>query len=245
MNYIMLKFCLTVDCEKFIGFNQENPRWNFIEKIKGKINNFIKKFRYNKNGFYLVYGEIKKQKFPCTFMLVGSLFKPIEKLKFIEYGYHTLNHFPLTLISDEKIEKEVKNIYNAKSITPPLWMVEDIKNPSRVFRILKKQNYQNIVYKGKDDGVKCFHKLDIKKPEKRFEINCVHLSNCFEGHYSQDYINNIKSEILNNLEKDAVYLLSTHDFTHKNIRNLRQIIIFIKKLEEQGKIKNIKLNQAK
>lgn len=241
----MLKFCLTVDCEKFIGFKLGNPRWNFIGKIKGKINSLIKKFRYNERGFDLVYEEIKKQRFPCTFMLVGSLFKPIEKLRFIEYGYHTLNHLPLTLISDDKIEKEVKNIYKAKSITPPLWMVEDIKNPFRVFRILKKQGYQNIVYKGKDNGIECFHKLAIKKPEKRFGINCVYLSNCFEGHYSHEYIKNIKSQILDNLEKDAVYLLSTHDFSHKNIRNLREIIIFIKNLEKQGKIKSIKLNQTK
>lgn len=241
----MLRFCLTIDCERFIGFNQGNPRWGFIEKIKGRINGLIKNLRYNENGFDLVYEEIKKQEFPCTFMLVGRLFKPLKESRFIESGYHTMNHLPLTLISDEKIEEEVKNIHKAKSITPPLWMVEDIKNPSRVFKILKKQGYQNIVYKGKDDGIRCFHKLAIKKPEKRFGINCAHLSNCFEGHYSQSYIENIKSQILNNLEKDVVYLLSTHDFTHKNIRNLRQIIIFIKNLEKQSKIKSIKLNQIK
>src|SRR4030042_4890109 len=128
----MLKFCLTVDCEKFIGFKQGNPRWGFVEKIKGNINNLIKRIRYNEKGFDLFYEEIKKQKFPCAFMLVGGLFNPIKELNFIEWGYHTLNHLPFTLIPDEKIENEVKNIYKAKSITPPLWMVEEDRKSTRL-----------------------------------------------------------------------------------------------------------------
>ena len=35
----MLKVCLVFDCEGFISFKQGNPRWNFYERIKGKINN--------------------------------------------------------------------------------------------------------------------------------------------------------------------------------------------------------------
>tara|TARA_Y100000034_G_C6806357_1_gene362102 strand:- start:249 stop:782 length:534 start_codon:yes stop_codon:yes gene_type:complete len=177
-------------------------------------------------------------------MLVGKLFSPLENLDFIEYGYHTFNHLPLTLISDERIEKEVENIYKVKSITPPLWMVEDIKNPSRVFNILKKQGYQNIVYKGKDDGTKCFHKLSIKNPEKRFGIKCVFLSNYFEGNSFKGHILKLKKQILKNLNQDVVYLLTTHDFTHKNLKNLKTIIYFIRKLEKENKLKNVNLKNA-
>jgi len=240
----MLKFCLTVDCEGFEALKQVSPRWDNINKIKGKINYAIRNIRYNPNGFNLVYNELKKQKFPCTLMLVGKKYKPLEKLSFIEYGYHSLNHLPLTLISNEKLENEVKNIYNVKSFTAPLWMTEDINNPLKVFRALKKNRYKFVVYKGKDDGIRHFHKLSIEKPEIKYGIKLIHLSNCFEGNSSKEHIDNIKIEILNSLNKNAIYLLSTHDFAHKNTRNLEIIISFIKHLEAQGKIKAIKLNQA-
>jgi hypothetical protein len=71
----MLKFCLCVDTEKFISFRQGNPEWNSFEKFKGGINNLIKKFRYNENGFSIVYKTALSQQFPITFMLVGKLFK--------------------------------------------------------------------------------------------------------------------------------------------------------------------------
>tara|TARA_Y100000310_G_scaffold338921_1_gene429957 strand:- start:2296 stop:3018 length:723 start_codon:yes stop_codon:yes gene_type:complete len=240
----MLKFCLTVDCEKFISLKQINPRWNNLDRLKGKINNLIKNLRYNENGFNLIYNEIKNQKFPCTLMLVGKLFRPLEKFEFIEYGYHSFNHIPLTLISNKRIEEEIKNIYNVKSITPPLWMIEDVRNPERVFKILKKHGYKNIVYKGQDKGTGHSHKLSIRKPEKRFGIRCVYLSNCFEGNSSKKHIQEIKKQILNNLDKEVVYLLSTHDFTHKNLKNLKNLIYFIKKLENQRKIKPINLKNV-
>ena len=126
----MLKFCLVVDTEKFISFKQGNPRWNSFERLKGRINGMIKNFRYNESGFDIVYDTILKQKFSTTFMLVGSLFKPIKSPKFIEWGYHTYNHLPLTLVSDETVKEQIKNIYKAESFSPPLWMVEDIGYPA-------------------------------------------------------------------------------------------------------------------
>jgi len=240
----MLKFCLTVDCEKLISFKQGNPRWSFYNRFKGRINSMIKHIRYNEQGFKIFYEEIKKQKFPCTFMLTGKLFNPVEKLSFIEWGYHSYNHLPLTLLSDEKIRREVNNIFQVNSMTPPLWMVEDVKNPKRVFEILKENGYKNIVYKGKDDGIKCMHYFDVKSPEIRSGIKCVHLSNCFEGNFSNHKIKLIKRDILKNLDKEGVYVLSTHDFTHKNTKNLKSIIFFVKELEKEGKLKIINLKDA-
>jgi len=240
----MLKFVLTVDCESTLSLRQTNPRWGLIGKVKGKINFVLSPVRYNKVGFELVYNEIKNQKFPCTLMLVGSLYNPRENLSFIEWGYHTAKHHALTLMSDEEIEKEVYNRFGVESITTPLWMVEDVNNPARVFNILRKNGYKNVVYKGKDDGIKCLHYLAVKKPEKRYGIKCVHLSNCFEGNSSEKHMMKIKKEILSNLDKNAVYLLSTHDFTHRNNKNLRNIINFVKKLEQDKKIKVLKLKDA-
>ena len=112
----MLKFCLTVDCERLIMFKQGNPEYNRFQRMKFFVNNLIKNFRYNKNGFELFYKEIKNNEFPCTFMLTGGLFKPLEDFNFVEWGYHTYNHLPLTLLSNERVEREVENIYDLKII---------------------------------------------------------------------------------------------------------------------------------
>jgi len=240
----MLKFCLTVDCEGLISFKQGNPEWGIWGNFKFCINKSIKNFRYNKNGFWLFYNEIKNKKFPCTFMLVGKLFKPVEYLDFIEWGYHTYNHVPLNLISNENIEKEVRNIYNVQSITTPMWRVEDVENPERIFNILKKSGYENTVYHGRVKKEKTFYKKFVKKPEIRFGIKCVHVSNYFEGNWNKEKINKVKKDILKNINKDAVYLLTTHDFTHRNLRNLKEIIRFVNKLEKIGKIKIVNLGKA-
>lgn len=241
----MLKICLTIDCESYISFKQGNPEWNKYTKFKGKINNLIKNFRYNKNGFWVFYNEIKKQKFPCTFMLVGKIFKPVEDLKFVEWGYHTFDHIPLNLISNENIKKQVKNIYNVKSFTAPMWRVEDIRDPKKIFELLKKQGYKNTVYHGKCYKEKTFYKKQLKNPETRFGIKCFHVSNYFEGNWNKKKINNLKKHILKNLNKEAYYILTTHDFTHKNPKNLRTIINFLKKLHSQGKVEIMTLSGEK
>ena len=38
----MLRFCLVVDCERFLSFKQGNPRWNRFEKFKGKMKTLSK-----------------------------------------------------------------------------------------------------------------------------------------------------------------------------------------------------------
>jgi len=240
----MLKFCLTLDCERFTSFSQGNPGWNNWQRLKGRVNNLIKNFRCNLNGFELVYGEIKRQRFPCTFMLVGRLFKPIDDLEFVEWGYHTKNHLPLTLLSDSVGEGEVENIYSVESITCPMWMVEDRKDPSRIFKILKKNGYENTVYHGPSSGVNCFHELSVRPPEIKSGIKCIHVSNWFEGHWPKWRIENIKRDIIKNLNKDAVYLLSSHDFTHKNLRNLKSIMGFVRNLEREGLVKIVRLKNA-
>ena len=240
----MLRVCIVVDVENFLSLKQGNPRWNSWERFRGKINNLIKNLRYDKKGFDKIYNLIKKEKFPISFMLVGSLFKPREKLEFIDYGYHTLNHFPLTLIDDKKVERETKNIYSSVSFSPPLWMIEDIKNPERIFRVLKKQKYKIIVYRGTDDGLKYNHYDTIKKPEKRQGILCVHKSNDFTGKTSKRKIISIINEVKKNSKKDAVYCITTHDFVHKNLYNFKWLIKSLKRMENQKLIKIINLAQV-
>lgn len=241
----MLKVVLTVDCEKFISFKQGNPRWNKVEKLKGRLNNFLKNFRYNKKGFEIVYNTLVDEKFPATLMIVGNAFKPRKSPKFIEFGYHTLNHLPLTLISDEKLKKEIENKYNLKSITAPMWMIDDKKNPERIFKNLKKEGYTHCVYRGENNGITHFHYNSIKKPVKKNGIICVHVSNFLEGNFSKKKIIEIKKNILKHLNEEKVYLLTTHDFTHRDNTNLLEIVKFLKKLEKEEKIKIMRLKDIK
>ena len=48
---------------------------------------------------------------------------------------------------------------------------------------------------------------------------------------------NLFEEINRNLDKTAIYCLCTHDFTHKNNRNLLMLINFLRKLETNKKLK--------
>lgn len=241
----MLKFCLVIDTERFVSFTQGNPRWGLWGRLKGRINSLLKNYRYNYNGVNVVYNALIKNKFPATLMLVGSLFKPKKDApRFIEWGYHTYAHSPLTLVSDERVKEEVKNSYKVKSFSPPLWMVHDIKNPDRVFKEIQKQGYQKVIYRGIDNGLLHDHHFAVTKPVKKGKLDLIHVSNCFEGNSSHAHMMAVFEDIVKNLDKNAVYCLSTHDFTHKNNTNLLKVINLVKTLEKEGKIKVVNVKDA-
>jgi peptidoglycan/xylan/chitin deacetylase (PgdA/CDA1 family) len=177
-------------------------------------------------------------------MLVGNLFKPIEDLEFVEWGYHTYNHLPLIFLSEKRVLEEVKNRYELKSITAPMWRIEDTKDPSRIFNILKKEGYKNTVFHGVNKGIRSFFHKEVRTPENKFGIKCVHVSNYFEGNWNKKKINEVKRDILKNLDTEGVYLLTTHDFTHKNTNNLKELIYFVRRLEKEKRLNIVKLNEA-
>ena len=240
----MLKVCIVVDVEGFISLKQKNPMWNFLQRIKAKINYLLRNVKYDKNAFPKIYNLIVKYKFPISFMLVGRLFKPISKNHFIDYGYHTLNHKPLIYLSDKEIENEVKNIYNAASFSAPLWMIEEISNPKRIFKALKKEKYKITIYRGRVNGkvpVKGDKVLGIEKPFFRFGLKCVYPS--FLLNNKEDEIKKILDDIMNNRKKGGVYCITTHDFIFKNLKNLEILIRILKKMEKQRLIKIVNLRQ--
>ncbi len=239
----MLKVCVVVDVENFISLEQGNPRWNKFGKIKGKVNRLLRNLRYDKKGFYRVYNLVVKEKFPISFMLVGCLFKPLKKRGFIDYGYHSLNHLPLTLINDEKLKKEIKNIYHSVSFSPPLWMVEDVKSPDRVFTALKKEKYSILVYRGVDDGIKYSHHDAIKSLTNRKGIFCLHKSNDFQGNSSRKKMLSIFREIKENKDKNAIYCITTHDFVHKDLNNFKWLIKVLKKMQKKKMIEIVNMKQ--
>jgi peptidoglycan/xylan/chitin deacetylase (PgdA/CDA1 family) len=237
----MLKVCVVVDVEDFISFKQGNPNWNSWQRFKGKINNLIKYLRYDKNGFERIYKLVVKERFPISFMVVGSIFKPKRKSpKFIDWGYHTLNHKPLTLIRDSELEQEIKNIFGAISFSAPMWMVEDAKNPSRVFKALKKQGYKITIYRGRSNGIKNEHENRISKPITKYGIKCLYTSEWFHGE-TRKKMKTIIKEVMSNSEKDAVYCLTTHDFSNKNLKNFEFLIKKLKEMQDMGMIKIMNL----
>jgi hypothetical protein len=239
----MLKVCVVVDVEDFILFKQGNPSWNLWQKFKGKTNNLIKNIRYDKNGFEKIYELIIKERFPCSFMLVGSLFKPKANApKFIDFGYHTLSHKPLTLISDSELHQEIRNIYNAVSFSAPMWMIEDIENPARIFDALKKQGYKITVYRGINKGINRQHENSISKPITKYGIRCIYTSNWFHGE-KRGKINKILKEVMQNSEKDAIYCITTHDFSNKSMKNFEFLIKKLKEMQSKGMIKLVNLQQ--
>jgi peptidoglycan/xylan/chitin deacetylase (PgdA/CDA1 family) len=241
-NEKMLKVCLVIDVEGFISFKQGNPSWNSAQRFKGIINNIIKDFRYDKNGFEKIYNLIVRERFPASFMLVGSMFKPKKSQKFIDFGYHTLSHKALTLVSDDELHQEIRNIYNATSFSAPMWMIEDAKNPERIFEALKKQGYKIAVYRGINDGINRQHENKINKPVMRYGIKCIYTSNWFHGE-TRKKIREILREIMQNSEKDAVYCITTHDFSNKNLKNLELLIGKLKEMQENRMIKIVNLKE--
>lgn len=239
----MLKVCLVVDVEGFVSLKQTNPMWNFSQRIKAKLNYLIKNLRYNKKGFSNIYNLSKRYKFPMTFMLVGSLFKPLGNEKFIDYGYHTLSHKPLTLISDPELEKEVRNIYKVVSFSPPIGLCHDIKNPERIFKILTKEKYKIIPYRGTMNGVKVASKKvgGIEKPINLFGIKGIYVS-AYLSDNGRNY-KEILADIIKNKKKNAIYLITTHDFVFKKMNNFEQFMKELKILEKQKAIKTITLKQ--
>lgn len=240
----MLKVCVVVDVEGFISLRQANPMWGSWEKIKSKMNYLLRNLRYDKNSYYKMYDLVVKYKFPISFMLVGSSFKPLKKEGFIDFGYHSLNHKPLTLINDKELEKEVKNIFNAVSFSPPIWLIEDVKNPQRIFRALNKESYKITTYRGKVRGIipeaKSIKK-GIFKPIKKYGMKAVYVSNAFSGESITD-IKKILREIKANCKKNAVYCVTTHDFSNKNTKNFEYLI---KELIEMEKNKMIMIKNLR
>jgi len=237
-----LKFCLVIDVEGFSMFNSFHPRWNSFEKLKFKINYFLRKIRYDERGFYKIYNLVLEEKFPISFMLVGSKFKPLSNEDFIDWGYHTLDHKKLTLLNLKELKKQIKNIYKSESFSAPMWFIENVKFPKKIYNLLKKEKYKITLFRGMDSEImNKQHFCKILPIRQSGGIKIVHTSNTFDGSSKIAKMKEIKKQIKNNLKNPGVYCLQSHDFSHKSMKNLIEIIHFVKILEKQNKLKIVNL----
>ena len=133
--------------------------------------------------------------------------------------------------------------FNAVSFSPPIWMIEDVKNSARIFKDLKKEGYKITSYRGKIRGITPASKITkgILKPINKYGMKAVYVSNAFSGE-SFTEIRNILREIRENRKKDAIYCLTTHDFSNKNTKNFEYLI---KELIEMKKNKMIMISNLR
>lgn len=245
----MLKVCLVVDVEGFISFRQKNPEWTAYQNLKKIAVYLLRNLLYDGKGYEKIYNVVCSYKLPASFMLVGKFFKPKETKNFVEYGYHSYSHKPLTYSSDETARREVKNIYNAVSFSAPMNLIEDPLSPGRILRMLKKEGYKIALWGGptiRDKYGKIVvvpPRKSIRNPVKVEGIKCIYISEFFDGRTSPEKIESIIREIEKNSKKDAVYCLTTHDFSNKNLENFKEVAKRLVEMKDSSKIKLITLKQ--
>ena len=184
-------------------------------------------------------------------LYLGDFIEKEMKESYFDLGLHAFSHEALTLESEEIVESCVKaaakaaNTIGIKPISfgAPFNMIEDIKEPEKVYTALKKNGIKITRFVGKEDGLKSNHNVAIKPQTKKFGLKIVHASHYFEGNSPPQLINKILREIDNSVGKNVVYCLCTHDFTHKDTRRLGAIVKKVLQLEKNGKIKIVNMRQ--
>lgn len=168
-------------------------------------------------------------------------------------GLHGFAHEALTLEDREVLDSIIrKGIEAAKKLGirikifgAPFEMIEEEKDKDKIFDILKKYRIKNVAYTGMDNGFVRKRKYLLNKIVKRNGLNFIWITNDFEGVSSKKRINEIKRDILLNKNKEGVYCISTHDFTHKSRRNIGDLARFLEKLKMKGEIELLNLNELR
>jgi hypothetical protein len=166
----------------------------------------------------------------------GDILEKEKSNPLFTFGLHSFTHESLTLESKETISSIIESgILAAKKLginincfACPFEMTSDEKDPQRIFDILRKNKIKNVFHAGKDNGLKIKRSFSTDLPKKEAGLTKLWISNYFEGTSNDSHIQSIIKQIERNRDKDAVFCLGTHDFTHKNSKNLTKIIRYLK-----------------
>lgn len=186
-------------------------------------------------------------------LYLGDFIEREMQEKFFDLGLHAFSHEALTLESKESIDKIVgASVKAAKScgIKPvsfgaPFNMIEDVAEPEKVYSALRRNGIKIVRFGGIEGGLKQMHEVSIKKPFVKYGLKSIHVSHYFEGNSPKKLIRKILMEISQTASsgKDVVYCLNTHDFTHRNISNLKAITDYALRLQREGKIEIVNMRQ--
>ena len=224
------------ECKGYPHFNEMLPEAKWLKKLIGKKWDY-----WDPKSSY--------KYFPGLYL--GDFIEKEMKVPYFDLGLHAFSHEALTLENKEVIESCIKSAVkaaNSLGIKPvsfgaPFNMVEDINEPYKVYNSLRKNGIKVVRFAGTEDGLKQMHNVSTKKSYKKNGLRLINGSHYFEGTSSLKHIKKIFKEIKDNIGKDIVYCLNTHDFTHKNTRNLRIIVRYVLKLKEKGKITIVNMKQ--
>lgn len=210
---------------------KECSGWPHFEEKKPKHS-----WYYNKIGRNWYYWDKGGNYLKKPGLYLGDIIDKIKDNKLFSFGLHGFSHEALSLEPKEVIDSIVSaGIKAAKklgikinSFAAPFELTEDKREPGKLFNILRKHKIKRIFYAGKDDGLIIKRHLAIKKPTKEKGLEKIWISGYFDGASKKEHITKIIKEIKRNMDKNAVYCLATHDFTHKSTKNLERILRFLK-----------------
>lgn len=184
-------------------------------------------------------------------LYLGDFIEGEMKEPYFDLGLHAFTHESLTLESKDVVDSCIESAIKAAKLVgvkpvsfgAPFNMIEDIKDPKKVYSALKKNGIKIVRFVGKEYGLKQMHKDSVRNLFKKGGLKAVQVSHYFEGNSSLSLIRKILGEIKGSIGKEIIYCLGTHDFTHKNTNNLQMIIKLVLRLEEEGKIKIVNMKQ--
>ncbi|PIN93092.1 hypothetical protein COU54_04330 [Candidatus Pacearchaeota archaeon CG10_big_fil_rev_8_21_14_0_10_31_24] len=219
-------FCITghlylKSCNGFPHHYEKKPNNRWFEKKIGKD-----WYYWDRGGNYRTH--------PGQFL--GDIIEKEKSNKLFEFGLHGFAHEALTLETEQTIDSIIKaGLEAAKKINVkitsfacPYELTDDEQSPNKIFNLLRKNKIKNIFHTGKDRDLEIKRYFAIEEPETEKGLKKLWISNYFEGTSSKKHIKKIIQEILKNQNKDATYCLGTHDFTHKNSKNLEIMMQFLK-----------------
>lgn len=196
--------------------------------------------KIGKNWYYWDKGGDYKTK-PGLY-LGDFIEKEMKSVPFFEFGLHGFAHEALTLEKKEVVEEIIKEgIISASkvgvkitSFAAPFNMIEDIKEPNKIFNILKKYKIKNIQYAGKDDGLKSLHGFHSGGIKKKKGLILYGVDFSLDGTDDYKKIKEVIKQIRNS--KKSRIVIMTHDFTWKDlnkfeflIKNIRKNLLFTNK----------------
>lgn len=221
-----IKIALVCDVEGLLFLEQGNPSYKGIQKLKFAVNkHLLAPQRYTKKGYETVHYFCYEKKLPITFMITLNLFKPMRmEHDWIEFGSHTWNHKPLTLCNQKELNKELHNPYDMVSITPPMWLTEEGKRNNYIFDNIYTNGFKVCTYRGisKDNKAELLY---CREPIDRGKLKVVYVSAVYD---KESHLKKIKEDLKKNYSEDSIYLISTHDFVHKDTKKLEKLYEVIK-----------------
>ena len=213
-------------CRGFPHFHEQKPQDAWYTKVIGK-------------DWYFWYTGGDYRSHPGLYL--GDVIRKEKKNRLFDFGLHAFSHEALTLESEKSIHSFVRaGVAAAKqcgvkitSFACPFEMTEDAQDPEKVARVLARNKISTLFqshlrHAGISPGDSLKKRYALQKPVTKGNVKRIYLSEYVEGTSSRKHLKKIMGEILAHRQKDAVYCLGTHDFTHKNTKNLDILFTFLK-----------------